>query len=1059
VRQLVLFDRLQHFQPRDPLAVEPGDHLVEEPGRLRREGRRPLFHRFAQSGGQRRSAGVRRKLPHMRFHTNAKFRRGEIIFTGQQQTRKPIAGIQDVARGVPERHHIGRRPVIQIRFGKILHRRGGILADGLPGIEYVLHSNHDHIVPTSAGRAGPEKPPPRFTIIKVHMHQTRSERVVDPNPQETQEWLESLDQVIDDGGPDRARYLLERLASRAHHSGADLPIHLNTPYINTIRVEDELPYPGDRAMERRIKSLIRWNAMAMVVRQNNYDHGIGGHISTYASLATLLEVGFNHFFHAKYGEEPGDLIYFQGHASPGVYARAYLEGRLTEEHLKNFRHELRDTPGLPSYPHPWLMPDFWRFPTVSMGLGPINAIYQARFMRYLENRGLIAATPRKIWAYLGDGEMDEPESMGSLTLASREKLDNLIFVINCNLQRLDGPVRGNGKMIQEMESAFRGAGWNVIKVIWGSDWDELLRRDTTGLLEKRMGEVVDGEFQTYISKDGAYIRKNFFGKYPELLDLVSHLSDDEIMKLRRGGHDPRKVYNAYKSAVETVGQPTVILAHTIKGYGLGEAGEGRNISHQQKKLNEAEMLHFRTRFEIPIPEEAVHNTSFCRPPADSPEIGYMHERRRQLGGYMPFRTPTAGTLQAPPLEFFKESLEGSPTREVSSTMAFVKVLTMLMKHPELGKHVVPIIPDEARTFGMESLFRQFGIYASQGQLYKPHDAEMFLYYKESKDGQILEEGITEAGSMASFTAAGTAAVNYAIEMIPFFIYYSMFGFQRVGDMIWAFGDARGKGFLCGGTAGRTTLNGEGLQHQDGHSIVLSSTVPNCTTYDPAYSYEIAIIVRDGIRRMYQEREDHFYYLTLYNENYPMPAMPEGQDPEDVIKGIYRFRAAANGKAVVQLFGSGPILNEALRAQQILSEKYGVDADVWSVTSYNELRREALGVERWNRLHPGQPERTPHIVQALTGAQGPIVAATDYMKVVADQLAPWLPGRMETLGTDGFGRSESREYLRRHFEVNAESIAAAALSRLARDGQFDMGKATAAFAELGLDTEKSDPARA
>ena len=655
--------------------------------------------------------------------------------------------------------------------------------------------------------------------------------------------------------------------------------------------------------------------------------------------------------------------------------------------------------------------------------------------------------------------MDEPESMGSLTLASREKLDNLIFVINCNLQRLDGPVRGNGKMIQEMESAFRGAGWNVIKVIWGSDWDELLRRDTTGLLEKRMGEVVDGEFQTYISKDGAYIRKNFFGKYPELLDLVSHLSDDEIMKLRRGGHDPRKVYNAYKSAVETVGQPTVILAHTIKGYGLGEAGEGRNISHQQKKLNEAEMLHFRTRFEIPIPEEAVHNTSFCRPPADSPEIGYMHERRRQLGGYMPFRTPTAGTLQAPPLEFFKESLEGSPTREVSSTMAFVKVLTMLMKHPELGKHVVPIIPDEARTFGMESLFRQFGIYASQGQLYKPHDAEMFLYYKESKDGQILEEGITEAGSMASFTAAGTAAVNYAIEMIPFFIYYSMFGFQRVGDMIWAFGDARGKGFLCGGTAGRTTLNGEGLQHQDGHSIVLSSTVPNCTTYDPAYSYEIAIIVRDGIRRMYQEREDHFYYLTLYNENYPMPAMPEGQDPEDVIKGIYRFRAAANGKAVVQLFGSGPILNEALRAQQILSEKYGVDADVWSVTSYNELRREALGVERWNRLHPGQPERTPHIVQALTGAQGPIVAATDYMKVVADQLAPWLPGRMETLGTDGFGRSESREYLRRHFEVNAESIAAAALSRLARDGQFDMGKATAAFAELGLDTEKSDPARA
>ncbi|HUB80036.1 MAG TPA: pyruvate dehydrogenase (acetyl-transferring), homodimeric type [Bryobacteraceae bacterium] len=891
------------------------------------------------------------------------------------------------------------------------------------------------------------------------MHQIRSERVGDLNPQETQEWLESLDQVIEDGGPDRARYLLEQLAARARNSGAELPIHLNTPYVNTIRVEDEVAYPGDRAMERRIKSLIRWNAMAMVVRQNKYDAGIGGHISTYASLATLLEVGFNHFFRAKYGEEPGDLIYFQGHASPGVYARAFLEGRLTEEHLKNFRHELRDTPGLSSYPHPWLMPDFWRFPTVSMGLCSINAIYQARFMRYLENRGMIAPTPRKIWAYLGDGEMDEPESMGSLTLASREKLDNLIFVINCNLQRLDGPVRGNGKVIQELEAAFRGAGWNVIKVIWGSDWDELLRRDTTGLLEKRMGEVVDGEFQTYVTKDGAYIRKNFFGKYPELLDLVAHLSDEQLMKLQRGGHDPKKVYNAYKAAVESTGRPTLVLAHTIKGYGLGEAGEGRNITHQQKKLNEQEMLHFRSRFEIPIPEEAVHNASFCRPPSDSPEISYMHERRRQLGGYVPYRTPAKGGLTAPPLEYFKESLEGSAGREVSSTMAFVRALTLLMKHPELGKHVVPIIPDEARTFGMESLFRQFGIYASQGQLYKPHDAEMFLYYKESKDGQILEEGITEAGSMASFTAAGTAGVNYGNVMIPFFIYYSMFGFQRVGDMVWAFGDSRGKGFLCGGTAGRTTLAGEGLQHQDGHSIVLASTVPTCAAYDPAYSYEIAIIVQDGIRRMYQEKEDRFYYLTLYNENYAMPAMPEGLDPADVIKGIYRFQPAASGKAVVQLFGSGPILNEAIRAQQILGEKFGVAADVWSVTSYNELRREALEVERWNRLHPDQAPRTPHVVAALTGAEGPIVAATDYMKVVADQIAPWLAGRMETLGTDGFGRSENREHLRRHFEINAESIAAAALSRLARDGQFDAGRAAAAFAELGLDTEKINPARA
>ncbi len=891
------------------------------------------------------------------------------------------------------------------------------------------------------------------------MHQKLNERVVDLDPQETSEWVEALDQVIDEAGPDRAAYLLEKLTDRARVNGAALPIHLNTPYINTIKPEEEVPYPGDRAMERRIKSLIRWNAMAMVVRQNKYDAGIGGHISTYASLATLLEVGFNHFFHAKHGDQPGDLIYFQGHASPGVYARAFLEGRLTEEHLKNFRHELREHPGLSSYPHPWLMPDFWNFPTVSMGLGPINAIYQARFMRYLENRGVIPPTPRKVWAFLGDGEMDEPESMGSLTLASRESLDNLIFVINCNLQRLDGPVRGNGKVIQELEAAFRGAGWNVIKLIWGEDWDSLLARDTTGLLMKRMGEVVDGEFQTYVTKDGAYIRQNFFGKYPELLELVSHLSDDELFRLHRGGHDPRKVYNAYKAAVETTGQPTLILAHTIKGYGLGEAGEGRNITHQQKKLNEQEIAQFKSRFEIPIPDEAARNASFYRPPSDSPEMAYLHERRRLLGGYMPSRTVPPSQLQSPPLEYMKESLEGSGGREVSSTMAFVRVLTMLMKHPQLGKHVVPIIPDEARTFGMESLFRQFGIYASKGQLYKPHDAEMFLYYKESKDGQILEEGITEAGSMASFTAAGTAYVNYGTEMIPFFIYYSMFGFQRIGDMIWLFGDARGKGFLCGGTAGRTTLSGEGLQHQDGHSVVLSSTVPNCITYDPAYSYEIAIIVQDGIRHMYQENQPGFYYLTLYNENYAMPAMPADLDPAQVLKGIYRFRAAEKGKAQVQLFGSGPILNEALRAQQILAEKYGVASDVWSVTSYNELRREALDVERWNRLHPDQPERTPYIVSALKGANGPIIAATDYMKVVADQVAPWLSGRMETLGTDGFGRSDNREYLRKHFEINAESIAAAALSRLVRDGKFDAKRAVAAFADLGVDTERKDPARA
>jgi pyruvate dehydrogenase E1 component len=890
------------------------------------------------------------------------------------------------------------------------------------------------------------------------MHQKLTERVVDLNPRETSEWIEALDQILDQEGPDRAAFLLERLNEQARGAGADLPIQLNTPYVNTIRPEAETPYPGDRAMERRIKSLTRWNAMAMVVRQNKYDAGIGGHISTYASLATLLEVGFHHFFHASYGDQPGDLIYFQGHASPGVYARAFLEGRLTEDQLRNFRHELRDTPGLSSYPHPWLMPDFWSFPTVSMGLGPINSIYQARFMRYLENRGMIPVTPRKIWAFLGDGEMDEPESMGSLTLGSRERLDNLIFVINCNLQRLDGPVRGNGKVIQELEAAFRGAGWFVIKVLWGEDWDPLLARDTKGLLQKRMAEVVDGEWQTYVTKDGAFFRKNFFGKYPELLDLVAHLSDEQLMRLKRGGHDPKKVYNAYKAAVANAGSPTLILAHTVKGYGLGEAGEGRNITHQQKKLNEAEIAHFRSRFEIPIPDEAARNASFYRPPDDSPEMAYLHERRRIMGGYMPTRATPATKVTAPPLESLAESLAGSQGREVSSTMAFVRVLTLLLKNQEIGKRVVPIVPDEARTFGMESLFRQFGIYAAKGQLYKPHDAEMFLYYKESKDGQILEEGITEAGSMASFTAAGTAYTNYRTEMIPFFIYYSMFGFQRVGDLIWAFADARGKGFLMGGTAGRTTLSGEGLQHQDGHSIVLASTVPTCAAYDPAYAYEVAVIVQDGIRRMYQEQEDLFYYLTLYNENYPMPAMPEGV-ADGILKGIYRFKTAAEGPAKVQLFGSGPILNEALRAQSILAEKYGVPADVWSVTSYNELRRDALAAERWNRLHPGEPARQPYIRQALAGAEGPIVAATDYMKVVADQIAPWLPGRMETLGTDGFGRSDNREYLRRHFEINAESIAAAALSRLARDGQFPVERATAAFAELGVNTEKADAARA
>ncbi len=884
------------------------------------------------------------------------------------------------------------------------------------------------------------------------------QRNEDLNPQETNEWLEALDQVIDDAGPDRAQWLLERLKNKAAQSGVPTHHTLNTPYLNTIPRINETPYPGDRQIERRIKSFARWNAMAMVVRANKYDAGIGGHISTYASLATLVEVGYNHFFRASYGDQPGDLVYFQGHAAPGMYARAFLEGRLTEKHLENFRHELREEPGLSSYPHPWLMPDFWQFPTVSMGLGPINSIYQARFMRYLENRGIIPKTNRKIWAYIGDGESDEPESLGALTLASREKLDNLIFVVNCNLQRLDGPVRGNGHIVQELEAAFRGAGWNVIKVLWGHEWDELLKRDRSGLLIRRMHECVDGEYQNFKAKGGAYVRAEFFGKYPELLELVKDMSDDELGKLRRGGHDPQKVYNAYKRAIATTGMPTVILAKTIKGYGLGEAGEGRNVTHQQKKLNELELENFRRRFEVPISDEIVHTASFYRPPEDSPEMQYLHERRKALGGYLPGRNPMHIELKSPPLTDFKEALDGSQGREVSTTMAFVRILTKLLKDPGLGKYIVPIVPDEARTFGMDSLFRQWGIYASQGQLYKPVDADVFLFYKESKDGQILEEGITEAGSMASFTAAGTSYANYGVPMIPFFTYYSMFGFQRIGDLIWAFADSRGKGFLMGGTAGRTTLSGEGLQHQDGHSLVLSSTVPTCASYDPAYAYELAVIIQDGIRRMYQEQEHLFYYLTMGNEDYAQPPMPEGVT-EGILKGIYKFRAASVWPAQVMLFGSGSILNEAIRAQTLLSSRYGVQADVYSVTSYNELRRDALSVERWNRMHPAEPARKPYILQAIEGTAAPIIAASDYMKIVSDQIAPWLPGRMTSLGTDGFGRSDNRKHLRRHFEVDAESIAAAALSRLARDGQFDAQRAQAAIVELGLKPESMDPARA
>ena len=882
---------------------------------------------------------------------------------------------------------------------------------------------------------------------------------VDPDPQETSEWLEALDQILHQDDPQRARFLLEALTARARALGVDLPANFNTPYNNTIKPNQQVPYPGDLEMERRIKSIIRWNAMAMVVRQNKKDAGIGGHIATYASVATLMEVGFNNFFRgtiqAGGKTEPGDFIYFQGHASPGIYSRAFLEGRLTLKHLENFRHELRDEPGLSSYPHPWLMPDFWRFPTVSMGLASLNAIYQARFMRYMENRGLINATDRKVWAFLGDGEMDEPESMGSITLGAREKLDNLIFVINCNLQRLDGPVRGNGKVVNEFEAAFAGAGWNVIKVLWGSSWDELFARDTTGLLQKRMEECVDGEYQTFKARDGAYVREKFFGKYPELLKLVEHMSDQDLEKLRRGGHDSLKVYNAYKRAFEHKGQPTVILAKTVKGYGLGPSGgEGRNLAHQSKKLDETDLVNFISRFNLPISEEGAKNAEIFIPAPDSPEVIYVQENRKKLGGYQPKRDNKAEKIAIPALDFFKESLGGSEGREVSTTMAFVRILTLLLKDKTIGKRVVPIIPDEARTFGMESLFRQVGIYASQGQLYEPHDADMFLYYKESKDGQILEEGITEAGSMCSFTSAGTAYSNYGVEMIPFYIFYSMFGFQRVGDFIWAFADSRGKGFLCGATAGRTTLNGEGLQHQDGHSLVLSSTVPTCASYDPAYAYEIAVIVQDGMRRMYVEGEDRFYYLALYNDNYTQPAKPEGSD-EGIIKGIYKLKAGA-GKAKAHLFGSGPMINHVLQAQQILAEQYKITADVWSVTSYNELRRDALQAERWNRLHPAETARTSYIEQVMNGTEGPIIASSDYMKIVPDQLAPWLGGRLVSLGTDGFGRSESREHLRRHFEIDAQAIVAATLSKLAREGKFSAKKAAQAISELGLKADAVDP---
>ncbi len=886
-------------------------------------------------------------------------------------------------------------------------------------------------------------------------------RADDSDPLETAEWVESLRSVLENQGPERVSFLLGELSAAAHRDGVEIPFTATTPYINSIPEDKQPPYPGNRELERRIKSIIRWNAMAMVTRANRANDGIGGHISTFASAATLYEVAFNHFFKGKGDDYSGDQVYFQGHASPGMYARAFLEGRISEENLVNFRQEMAAEGGLSSYPHPWLMPGFWEFPTVSMGLGPIMAIYQARFNKYLHDRGIRDTCGQHVWAFLGDGETDEPESLGAITLAGRENLDNLIFVINCNLQRLDGPVRGNGKIIQELEGIFRGAGWNVIKVVWGDNWDPLLAKDKHGLLVKRMGEVVDGEYQKYTVMPGDYIREHFFGKYPELSQMVRPLSDEDLKKLRRGGHDPDKVYAAYKAAAECQGRPTVILAKTIKGYGLGEAGEGRNVTHQQKKLGEKELREFRSRFGIPISDEEVSQAPFYRPAEDSEEIQYLLERRKALGGFVPQRSTRPVRTEVPRIDDYKEFVQGSGEREASTTMAFVGFLSKLLKDKKIGKVIVPIVPDESRTFGMEGLFRQCGIYSHAGQNYEPVDAGMLTYYREAKDGQLLEEGITEAGSMSSFIAAGTAYSTHGINMIPFFIYYSMFGFQRIGDLIWAACDMRTKGFLIGGTAGRTTLAGEGLQHQDGQSLLNAVAFPTVRAFDPAFAYETTIIILDGMRRMYEEGEEAIYYITVENENYTHPPMPEGVE-EGIIRGIYKVasRIAGEGKPVVKLFGSGAILREALRAQTILAEQFGVSSSVWSVTSYTELAREAQAAERYNMLHPTEPRRQSYLEKVLANEPGPIISASDYVRALAEQIVRYVPDQgFFALGTDGFGRSEDRTDLRRHFEVDAESIVVGALYQLSKQGEVEPKTVAAAIKKLGIDPDKIDPASA
>lgn len=875
---------------------------------------------------------------------------------------------------------------------------------------------------------------------------------------ETQHCLDSVDYLLKYKDSDHVAKVLNAIVDKCRKSGVSTPFSVNTPYMNTIPTGMEPEYPGDIEIEKKLEDIIRWNAMAMVIKANRTSDGIGGHISTFASLATLYEVGFNHFFKGNDGANKADQIFFQGHASPGNYSRSFLEGRLTAEHLHNFRRDLEEK-HITSYPHPYIMPTYWQFPTVSMGLGPIMSIYQARFNKYLSARKILKDDKSNVWCFIGDGECDEPETLGALTLASRENLDNLTFVINCNLQRLDGPVRGNAKMIQELEAIFRGAGWNVIKVVWGSNWDELLNSPHRDLLIKRMEEAVDGEYQKYVVEPGSYFRKNFFGKYPELLEMVNHLTDNQLKELLRGGHDPKKVYAAYKQATEHKGAPTVILAKTVKGYGLGEAGEGKNISHQQKKMNEKELREFRDKLNIPIDDEEVVETPFYRPKKGSAEHNYLLEQREKLGGFMPERKVTKETLKTPEKSFFEEFYASSGDSEISTTMGLVRIMTKMIRDKELGSRVVPIIPDEARTFGMESLFRQVGIYSQKGQLYEPVDSESLLYYREEKDGQILEEGINECGAMCSFISAGTAYSTHGTNMIPFFIYYSMFGFQRIGDLMWLAGDIRAKGFLVGGTAGRTTLNGEGLQHQDGHSHVLASTIPSVITYDPAFRYEIAVIVEDGMRRMYENGEEVYYYLTVGNENYKMPEMPEGVE-DGILKGLYKFREGEKLKKAVgekvHIFGSGSIMNEALRAQEILADKYNVSADVWSATNYKRLRYETLECQRWNMLHPDKKQKTSYLEDVLGKEKGTFIAASDNMRIVPEQIQKWVPGGLFSLGTDGFGRSESREALRRYFEVDAESIVIGTLYSLSQKGKVDTKLVKKAIKDLGVDPEKRYP---